>query len=100
MAAGKTTKDIAVELTLTVNTVRSYPQALMEKLGAHTRVQAIGLARKGPLPRARMSRGRRAGRTSGRRAVCAAHRSVSDVMSDFFAVRVCHVRLGVVGVCQ
>jgi two-component system response regulator DesR len=46
MAAGKTTKDIAIELKLTVNTVRSYTQALMEKLGAHTRVQAIVLAQK------------------------------------------------------
>jgi DNA-binding NarL/FixJ family response regulator len=44
MAAGRTTKDIAIELELTVNTVRSYTQALMEKLGAHTRVQAIVLA--------------------------------------------------------
>jgi DNA-binding NarL/FixJ family response regulator len=44
MARGRTTKDIAAELELTVNTVRSYTQALMEKLGAHTRVQAIVLA--------------------------------------------------------
>lgn len=46
IAAGKTTRDIAAELELTVNTVRSYTQALMEKLGAHTRVQAIVLAQK------------------------------------------------------
>lgn len=45
-AAGLTTKDIATELQLTINTVRSYTQALMEKLGAHTRVQAIVLAQK------------------------------------------------------
>jgi two-component system response regulator DesR len=44
MARGRTTKDIATELELTVNTVRSYTQALMEKLGAHTRIQAIVLA--------------------------------------------------------
>ncbi|HEX3825898.1 MAG TPA: response regulator transcription factor [Sporichthyaceae bacterium] len=44
IARGHTTKDIAAELDLTVNTVRSYTQALMEKLGAHTRVQAIVLA--------------------------------------------------------
>jgi DNA-binding NarL/FixJ family response regulator len=44
MARGRTTRDIAAELELTVNTVRSYTQALMEKLGAHTRVQAIVLA--------------------------------------------------------
>lgn len=46
MAAGMTTKDIAEQLDLTVNTVRSYTQALMEKLGAHTRVQAIVYAQK------------------------------------------------------
>jgi two-component system response regulator DesR len=46
MAAGLTTKDIAEQLDLTVNTVRSYTQALMEKLGAHTRVQAIVYAQK------------------------------------------------------
>ena len=46
MAAGLTTKDIADQLDLTVNTVRSYTQALMEKLGAHTRVQAIVYAQK------------------------------------------------------
>jgi DNA-binding NarL/FixJ family response regulator len=38
---GMTTKAIAKELDLTVNTVRSYTQALMLKLGAHTRVQAV-----------------------------------------------------------
>ena len=46
MAAGMTTKDIAEQLDLTVNTIRSYTQALMEKLGAHTRVQAIVYAQK------------------------------------------------------
>jgi two-component system, NarL family, response regulator DesR len=46
MAAGLTTKDIAVELRLTVNTVRSYTQSLMERLDAHTRVQAIVFAQK------------------------------------------------------
>lgn len=44
MACGKTTREIAAELELAVNTVRSYTQALMEKLGAHTRVQAIVIA--------------------------------------------------------
>ncbi|MDY6996027.1 MAG: response regulator transcription factor [Actinomycetota bacterium] len=38
---GMTTKAIACELGLTVNTVRSYTQDLMERLGAHTRVQAV-----------------------------------------------------------
>jgi DNA-binding NarL/FixJ family response regulator len=46
MAAGRSTKEIAVQLDLTVNTVRSYTQALMENLGAHTRVQAIVYAQK------------------------------------------------------
>ncbi|MEJ2865602.1 response regulator transcription factor [Actinomycetospora flava] len=44
MAAGMTTRDIAAELDLAVNTVRTYTQALMTRLGAHTRVQAIVLA--------------------------------------------------------
>lgn len=46
MAMGMTTRDVATELHLSVNTVRSYTQALMEKLGAHTRVQAIVQARR------------------------------------------------------
>jgi two-component system, NarL family, response regulator DesR len=46
MAAGMTTSDIADHLDLTVNTIRSYTQALMEKLGAHTRVQAIVYAQR------------------------------------------------------
>jgi two-component system response regulator DesR len=46
MAAGMTTRDVAAELDLTVNTVRTYTQTLMEKLGAHTRVQAIVYAQK------------------------------------------------------
>jgi DNA-binding NarL/FixJ family response regulator len=46
MAMGMTTKDVAAELHLSVNTVRSYTQTLMEKLGAHTRVQAIVVAKR------------------------------------------------------
>ncbi|QJY44780.1 response regulator [Pseudonocardia broussonetiae] len=45
MAAGLTTRDIAAELDLSLNTIRTYTQALMTKLGAHTRVQAIVFAR-------------------------------------------------------
>lgn len=45
MAAGLTTRDIAAELDLSLNTIRTYTQALMSKLGAHTRVQAIVFAR-------------------------------------------------------
>lgn len=44
MAAGMTTRDIAAELDLSLNTIRTYTQALMTKLGAHTRVQAIVFA--------------------------------------------------------
>ncbi|MFR9804441.1 response regulator [Pseudonocardia sp. RS010] len=44
MAAGMTTRDIAAELALSINTIRTYTQALMTKLGAHTRVQAIVFA--------------------------------------------------------
>ncbi|WP_328306299.1 response regulator transcription factor [Actinomycetospora sp. NBC_00405] len=46
MAAGMTTRDIAAELDLTLNTIRTYTQALMTKLGAHTRVQAIVFAQR------------------------------------------------------
>lgn len=46
MAAGRTTRDIAAELDLTLNTIRTYTQALMTKLGAHTRVQAIVFAQR------------------------------------------------------
>jgi DNA-binding NarL/FixJ family response regulator len=46
MAAGMTTREISAELELTVNTVRTYTQAVMEKLGAHTRVQAIVFAQR------------------------------------------------------
>ncbi|CAN5380510.1 response regulator transcription factor [soil metagenome] len=46
IGVGMTSKAIAKELNLTVNTVRSYTQALMLKLGAHTRVQAVVTAQK------------------------------------------------------
>lgn len=46
MAAGLTTRDIATELDLSLNTIRTYTQALLTKLGAHTRVQAIVYARR------------------------------------------------------
>ncbi|CAN5561878.1 response regulator transcription factor [soil metagenome] len=46
IGVGMTSKAIAKELDLTVNTVRSYTQALMLKLGAHTRVQAVVTAQK------------------------------------------------------
>lgn len=46
IGVGMTTKAIANELNLTVNTVRSYTQALMLRLGVHTRVQALVAAQK------------------------------------------------------
>jgi len=46
MAAGMATRDIAAELDLSLNTIRTYTQALMTKLGAHTRVQAIVFAQR------------------------------------------------------
>ena len=46
MAAGLTTRDVAAELDLSLNTVRTYTQALMSKLGAHTRVQAVVAAQR------------------------------------------------------
>ncbi|BBG00962.1 MULTISPECIES: response regulator [Pseudonocardia] len=44
MAAGTTTRDIAAELELSLNTIRTYTQSLMTKLNAHTRVQAVVFA--------------------------------------------------------
>ena len=46
IGVGMTTKAIATELDLTVNTVRSYTQALMLRLGVNTRVQAVVAAQK------------------------------------------------------
>lgn len=45
MAQGLTTNDISQELGLTVNTIRSYAQALMQKLDVHSRIQLIVKAR-------------------------------------------------------
>lgn len=41
MSGGVSTAQIADELGLTVNTIRTYIQSLMEKLGARTRIQAV-----------------------------------------------------------
>lgn len=46
MAAGMTSREIAGELELSLNTIRTYTQALMAKLGAHTRVQAVVTAQR------------------------------------------------------
>jgi DNA-binding CsgD family transcriptional regulator len=41
MAAGKTNVEIATELGIAVNTVRSYAQRLFRKLDVNTRVHAV-----------------------------------------------------------
>ncbi len=44
VAMGETNPEIAVHLNLTRNTVKTYLQRAMEKLGAHNRVEAISKA--------------------------------------------------------
>ena len=44
VARGMTSAQIAAELHLTVNTVRSYVQSILTKLGAHTRIEALAEA--------------------------------------------------------
>lgn len=46
MASGLTSAEIARELFLSVNTVRSYAQSLLLKLDAHTRIEAVAKARR------------------------------------------------------
>ena len=46
LAAGRTTAEIGVELFLAQNTVRSYIQSILAKLGARNRVQALVKARR------------------------------------------------------
>jgi LuxR family maltose regulon positive regulatory protein len=45
IAAGRSNREIADELFLAVNTVRSYSQQLYGKLGVGSRTQAIARAR-------------------------------------------------------
>ena len=45
MALGRTSKEIAAELFLAENTVRSYTQSLLTKLHAHNRIEALARAR-------------------------------------------------------
>ncbi|MXZ14275.1 MAG: response regulator transcription factor [Acidimicrobiales bacterium] len=45
MALGRTSKEIAAELHLAENTVRSYTQALLSKLHARNRIEAVAVAR-------------------------------------------------------
>ncbi|WP_294569129.1 response regulator transcription factor [uncultured Arthrobacter sp.] len=46
VARGLTSRQIGEELHLSVNTVRSYMQAVLVKLDAHTRTEAISIARR------------------------------------------------------
>lgn len=46
VARGMTAAEIAAELHLAVNTVRSYVQSILEKTGTHTRIEALAEARR------------------------------------------------------
>lgn len=46
LAKGMTSREISAELYLSVNTVRSYVQALLAKLNANTRIEAVAIARR------------------------------------------------------
>ncbi len=44
LARGMTNRAIAAELFLSVNTVRNYVQSILNKLGAHSKLEAVSLA--------------------------------------------------------
>jgi DNA-binding NarL/FixJ family response regulator len=44
MATGRTSSDIATELYLSTNTVRHHVQAVLQKLGAHTKLESVAIA--------------------------------------------------------
>lgn len=44
LARGMTNRAIATELFLSVNTVRNYVQAILTKLGAHSKLEAVSIA--------------------------------------------------------
>jgi PAS domain S-box-containing protein len=46
IASGRSTVDIAKELTLSTETVRNHLRSLLRELGAHTRVEAIATAQR------------------------------------------------------
>ncbi|MGH2973003.1 MAG: PAS domain-containing protein [Gaiellaceae bacterium] len=51
VAAGRSTADIATELSLSVETVRNHLRRLLHELDAHTRVEAVAIAQRlGLLP--------------------------------------------------
>jgi DNA-binding CsgD family transcriptional regulator len=45
LAAGRDTAEMAVRMGISATTVRNHIQHLLEKLGAHTRLQAVSVAR-------------------------------------------------------
>nr|WP_281284259.1 LuxR C-terminal-related transcriptional regulator [Nocardioides litoris] len=49
LAGGRAVKDVAVDLGITVNTCRGYAQQVLEKLGAHNRLEAVAVARRAGL---------------------------------------------------
>jgi two-component system nitrate/nitrite response regulator NarL len=44
LADGRTNAAIAIQLQLSVNTVRNYVQAVLTKLGAHSKLEAVATA--------------------------------------------------------
>lgn len=44
LAVGETTRTIAEELFLSVNTIRNYVQSILTKLGAHSKLEAVSIA--------------------------------------------------------
>ncbi len=46
MAAGRSTEQMASDLTLSVETVRNHTRAVLHALGAHTRLEALAAARR------------------------------------------------------
>ena len=56
VAEGGTNKAIAHELHLSVNTIRNYVQALLTKLGAHSKLEAVAIATRAGLIEAPTSR--------------------------------------------
>jgi DNA-binding NarL/FixJ family response regulator len=46
MATGLSISEIAEELRLSVNTIRNHSQRILEKLGAHSKLQAVVIARR------------------------------------------------------
>ncbi len=45
LASGPTTREIAEQLGISVNTVRNHVQSVLQRLGVHTRLQAVATAR-------------------------------------------------------